>query len=78
LVLVVIEGLVRVSVRLPGAFIPAVYSNAWVGPFAFVLIVGALLAGYGFGWETRRGGWWPPFIIVALVLIFGVNYSGAK
>jgi competence protein ComEC len=75
LVLLIIEWLVRLSVRLPGAFVPARFTNPWVGAFALVLLVLALLAGYGGEWKMRRGGWWPPFAIVALTLIFGVEFG---
>ncbi len=75
LVLAGIEWLVRLSVKLPGAFVPARFSPAWVGDVALVALVAALLAGYAAQWRLRRGGWWPPFAIVALVLIFGVTFG---
>jgi competence protein ComEC len=75
LVLLLIEWFVRQSVRLPGAFIPAQYTHAWVGSAALTLITAALFLGYATNWTLRRGGWWPPFAIVALVLIFGVKYG---
>ena len=75
LVLWLIEALVRLSVRLPGAFIPARFEPAWLGSVALILLVGALLVGYASRWERSRGGWWPPFVIVALVLIFGVKFE---
>ncbi len=75
LVLAIIEWLVRLSVQLPGAFLPARFASPWIGTAALVALVAALLFGYASHWKLRRGGWWPPFIIVALVLVFGVNFG---
>ncbi len=75
LVLLLIEWLVRLSVQLPGAFLAAHFTRPWVGPVALVLLVAALVEGYAGGWHLRRGGWWPPFAIVALTLIFGVKFG---
>src|SRR5262249_29207346 len=75
LVLVIIEGLVRLSVRLPGAFVPAHFSSAWVGPITLMILIATLLAGYATGWQRKYGGCWPPFIVVTLVLIFGVKFG---
>ena len=59
LVLWLIEALVRLSVRLPGAFIPARFEPAWLGSFALILLMAALLVGYAGRWERSLGGWWP-------------------
>ncbi len=75
LVLWVIEWVVRQSVKLPGAFIPARFTHAWVGSLALTILIAALLAGYATGWRPRRGSWWPPFAIVVLVLIFAVKFG---
>ncbi|MGH7946094.1 MAG: ComEC/Rec2 family competence protein [Opitutaceae bacterium] len=75
LVLWLIETFVRISVKLPGAFVPARFETAWLGSATLVLLLVALLAGYAGRWERSHGGWWPPFAIVALVLIFGVNFE---
>jgi competence protein ComEC len=75
LVLVIIEWLVRLSVQLPGAFVPAHFVAPWVGPTALVVLLTALLGGYAAEWRRARGGWWPPFAIVGLVLTFGVDFG---
>lgn len=75
LVLLIIEGLVRLSVQLPGAFVPARFTTPWVGLASFSLLMAALLAGYAAGWRRERGGWWPPFAIVALALTLGVKFG---
>jgi competence protein ComEC len=71
----IIEWLVRLSVKLPGAFIPAQYASPWIGTAALTALLVALFAGYASGWKLRYGGWWPPFAIVAVVLIFGVKFD---
>ena len=75
LVLWAIEGVVRVSVRLPGAFVPARFAADWVGPVALAVLMGALIAGYATDWKRARGGWWPPFAVVAVVLVLGVKFG---
>lgn len=75
LVLFLIEQLVRVSVRVPGAFLPAHYGHSWIGPLALGLVLAALLFGYTASWKGRAGGWWPPVIIVALTLLFGIRFG---
>lgn len=75
LVLWGIEALVRLGVRLPGAFVPAHFAAPWIGPVALALLMTTLIFGYAQGWKPARGGWWPPFAVVALVLIFGVTFG---
>jgi hypothetical protein len=75
LVLWLIETIVKQSVRLPGAFVPAHFQSEWIGSVALIMVIAAMLAGYAGRWATSRGGWWPPFAIVALVLIFGVKFE---
>jgi competence protein ComEC len=75
LVLGIIEWLVRQSVQLPGAFVPAQFMSPWIGTTALVLLIAALLAGYALEWRLKFAGWWPPFAIVAVVLIFGVKFG---
>ncbi len=75
LVLALIEWLVRLSVQLPGAFLPARFSHAWIGTAALVALLAALLVGYSARWQKHGGSWWPPFAIVALVLVFGVSFG---
>jgi competence protein ComEC len=70
-----IEWFVRLSVRVPGAHLPAGFAAPWIGPPALGLLLAALLGGYATGWKRPRGGWWPPFALVALVLVFGVRFG---
>jgi competence protein ComEC len=75
LVLWGIEGLVRLSVQLPGAFVPAHYVAPWIGSAALSALLATLVFGYATQWRRARGGWWPPFAVVALTLAFGVSFA---
>ncbi len=77
LVLWVIEWLVRQSVAVPGAYFPARFAAPWVGHAALALLLATMLAGYATGWRRARGGWWPPFAVVVLVLIGGLRWAPA-
>lgn len=75
LVLAMIEQLVEASVRVPGAFFTARFAAPWIGPSALGLLIATLLFGYATGWRRERGGWWPPFAVVALALLLGLRFG---
>ncbi len=75
MVLWVMDWLVRWLAELPGGHWPATFAAPWVGPAALAGLLGVMLAAYGEGWSRRTGSWWPPFIVVALTLIFGVKFG---
>lgn len=70
-----IESLVRLSVHTPGAYVSARYTAHWIGPFTLGAALVAILYGYSARWRLERGGWWPPFVIVAASLLGGVAYG---
>lgn len=72
-VLWAIEALVRQSVQLPWTFVRAEFRAPWIGNTALLVLMTVLLAGYSFRWHRTRGGWWPPFAVVAITLLFGVR-----
>lgn len=75
LVLWLIDRALRLFVEMPGIYHAAAYKAAWIGPLGLALLLTSLLYGYHHGWSRRHGAWWPPVVIVALTLIFGVNFS---
>lgn len=75
LVLWLIDRALRLLVDLPGIYHAAAYQAAWIGPLGLALLLASLLYGYHHGWSRRHGAWWPPCVIVALTLIFGVNFA---
>ncbi|MFI5355707.1 MAG: ComEC/Rec2 family competence protein [Opitutales bacterium] len=66
---------IRALVAWPGVFHAATFRAPWIGPATLGLVLASLLYGYAVGWTRRRGGWWPPFALAALALIFGVNFG---
>jgi hypothetical protein len=42
---------------------------------ALTALLAVMLFGYAHRWVWNRGGWWPPFVITALILIFGVKFG---
>lgn len=77
LLLLILEQTVRWSVQLPGAFVRAQFVAPWIGPTALIVLVATLLWGYATDWRAARGGFWPPFAVVALVLALGVRFGSA-
>ncbi|MBC7366381.1 MAG: ComEC/Rec2 family competence protein [Undibacterium sp.] len=74
LLLLGIQRIVAGSVTVPGAFMAAHFSAAWLGPMALTVLGAGLLAGYALGW--RRGRYyWAPFALVAAVLGFGMRFG---
>ena len=73
--LLVIERTLQAAVGVPGAFLTARYAAPWVGNLALGALIASILAGYAGGWRRERGGWWPPFAVVTLTLLFGVRYG---
>lgn len=75
LILLVIEALVRFSVRLPWAYLPAQFRAPWVGWTALSTVIAVLLFGFAVQWRREYGGYWPPFAVLALTLAIGVTYG---
>jgi len=74
LVLWMIDEGIRLFVGWPGVHHAAEFRAEWIGPLAMGLLLGALLYGYSHRWAANHGGGWPPLLIVAVALIFGVNF----
>ncbi len=75
LLLLIIEHGVRLGVQVPGAHLPAAFRLPWLGPVTLLVLLGAIGYGYARRWSMAPGGWWPPFLITALALIFGVKFG---
>lgn len=75
LMLAVIEAIVRGYVWLPGSNFSAAFRQDWMGPFAVVALLVVMVHGYVRRWEPRAGGFWPPFVLVGIVLVVGVRYG---
>ncbi len=73
LVLAVMDTLIRLGQHIPGTWWTAQWREPWLGTVTLTVLLGAMLAGYASGWRGWARGFWPPFVVVALALIFGVK-----
>jgi competence protein ComEC len=74
-VLAVIDALIRGFVRLPAMWYSAHFRSSWAGPLALAGLMALLLFGYARRWQKGAGGFWPPFVFVAAVLILCVKFG---
>jgi competence protein ComEC len=72
LVLLGIERAVHAGVQIPGAYLSARFDAPWMGTLTLAALTASLIWGYGNRWRPERGGWLPPFAVVALALWFAV------
>ncbi|MBI2517134.1 MAG: ComEC/Rec2 family competence protein [Opitutae bacterium] len=77
LVIQLMDWLVQHGTALPAMYFPAQFSRAWLAPVALGLVLGVMLAGANARWARARGGFWPPVLVVVLVLFFGVKFGSA-
>ncbi len=75
IIIMVMDWLVEHGTRLPGSYYGARFVQGWMGPVALVAMTGILLAGLAGRWSRRYGGYWPPALFIALVLILGVKFG---
>jgi hypothetical protein len=62
-------------VNIPGLFFPAQFRSEWLGPAGHAMLFILCLLGCAWGWRRERGGFWPPFVFVALLLLLGVRFG---
>ncbi len=70
-----IDGLIRLGLHVPGVWWPVQWRADWAAPVSFAALLAVVLAGYATGWRRDRGGFWPPLVVTALALIFGVRFG---
>ncbi|MDI1320448.1 MAG: ComEC/Rec2 family competence protein [bacterium] len=75
LTLIVMDWLAQHGTGLPGVYYPAHFTHAWMAPVSLVLMTAVLLAGGSGHWARRRGGYWPPVAVLAVILILGVKFG---
>jgi competence protein ComEC len=75
LLLWLMDWLLRAAVAVPGVCQTAQFRAGWLGPATLAGLLAACLAGYAWRWRRERGSFWPPFVLVALLLVFGVKFG---
>jgi competence protein ComEC len=75
LVIIAADWLLRNGTALPGVYFPAAFRADWLTPTALALMTGVMLVGASVRWKPRRGGYWPPVVVLVLLLIFGVKFG---
>ncbi len=75
LIIIATDWLVQAETALPGAYFPATFRAAWLAPAGMALLTAVFLAGAAGRWKSRYGGFWPPVILLALLLACGVTYT---
>jgi competence protein ComEC len=76
LLLWLMDFLLRTAMAVPGVYHTAQFRTTWLGPTGYAALLALCLAGYGWRWRRERGGFWPPFVLVGLLVIFGVKFGG--
>jgi competence protein ComEC len=75
LTIVVMDWLLRHGTGVPGMWFNAHYRADWLAPVSLVLLTAVFLAGAAGRWAPRYGGYWPPVVAVALLVILGVKFG---
>lgn len=75
LLLAGLDAGVRHWVDLPGTWHAAQFVPLWLGGASLIALLATLLWGYASDWRWRRGGWLPPFAVVAASLAVGVSFT---
>ena len=76
LLLWLMDFLLRTAMAVPGVYHTAQFRTTWLGPTGYAALLAFCLAGYAWRWRRERGGFWPPFVLVGLLVIFGVKFGG--
>lgn len=73
--IVTMDWLVRHATAISGSYFPAQFRHDWLAPVGLAALITLMLYGRHVRWAPARGGFWPPFVFVVLLLIFGVKFG---
>ncbi len=73
--IIAMDWLVVHGTGLPGVFFNARFTHGWIAPVSILAMTGVMLFGVSCRWSRRYGGYWPPAVLIALLLIFGVKFG---
>ncbi|RXK55076.1 ComEC/Rec2 family competence protein [Oleiharenicola lentus] len=76
LIIIAADWLLRHGTTLPGVYFPARFRAEWLAPASLALMTAVMLAGASGRWAGRYGGFWPPVVLLVLLLILGVKFGG--
>jgi len=71
----VMDWLTQQGTRLPGVYFDAQFNPGWLAGASLVALLGLMFFGLSHRWSRRRGGYLPPVVFLAVVLIFGVKFG---
>lgn len=69
------DWILRHGTTLPAMWFTASYRAAWLAPASLALMTAVFLTGAALRWSPRYGGYWPPAVVLALLVIFGVKFD---
>lgn len=75
LTIVAMDWVLRHGTAVPGMWFDAHYRTGWLAPVALILMTAVFLAGATGRWAPRYGGFWPPVVTIALLVILGVKFG---
>lgn len=75
LIIVLMDWLLQYGTDLPGMWFNARFRADWLAPVSLGLMTAVFLAGAASRWAPRYGGYWPPAVALALLVILGVKFG---
>ena len=69
------DWLLQHGTSLPGMWFNAHFRAEWLAPVSLGLMTAVFLAGAAGRWSPRYGGYWPPAVTLALLVILGVKFG---
>lgn len=70
----VMDWLVLRGTDLPGMYFNAEFRAPWLAHLGVLVVLATMVAGASLRWRRAAGGFWPPVVLVALLVIFGVKF----